>query len=77
MKFSLEIDLVNDAMDSSEELADALRRIATRIHDAKYVEQLNGEEGQDDITRGIMDANGNTVGEWTLYNERDDEQDGD
>jgi hypothetical protein len=74
MKFSLEMDLDNDAMNSSEELADALRRIATRIHDAKYVEQLNGEEGRDDITRGIMDVNGNTVGQWVLRNEQDDEE---
>lgn len=74
MKFSLEMDLDNDAMNSSEELADALRRIATRIYDAKYVEQVNGEEGHDDITRGIMDVNGNTVGQWVLRNEQDDEE---
>jgi hypothetical protein len=64
MHFNLHIELGNDAMQSSQDLVQALRGVAQRIQDAEYVEQCQ-QEG-DDIDRGISDINGNHIGEWSL-----------
>lgn len=51
--FTLKIALGNDAMNSPEEVAAALRAVADRLDAGR--------------TQGtILDANGNTVGTWDL-----------
>jgi hypothetical protein len=58
--FKLEIQLGNAAMRSSEDVAAALRAVSEKV-----------DAGD---TAGIVrDANGNTVGRWTLQNGRRDE----
>ena len=54
--FTLEITLGNDAMQTPQDVAAALRELANR---------LDALAGSDDEQR-IRDANGNTVGRWTL-----------
>lgn len=54
------ISLGNDAMNSSAHVADALRKIAKRIEETGYLE----DEELESLTRGVMDTNGSTVGEW-------------
>jgi len=53
MKFTLDIDLGNDAMRSPEDIAHALETVAHRLR--------NESDGD---TAPIRDTNGNTVGEW-------------
>ena len=56
MKFSVEIDLGNDAMRSELDLADALARIAKQI---KFYSACHiATDGK------VKDVNGNTVGRW-------------
>lgn len=62
-KFTLEIELGNDAMKSDADIARALRQVANRLRENKYTKVV---KGFGDVTRGIMDRNGNTVGLWTL-----------
>jgi hypothetical protein len=59
--FSLEINLENDAMSSSHELATVLRQVSKRIEDIDYLGRI-----EDELIRGIKDINGNTVGQWKL-----------
>ena len=61
MKFVLEIDLDNDAMQSSHALAGAISDLAERIAISGYVESV-----KDEIVRGVKDENGNTVGSWKI-----------
>ena len=53
-RFDLHIDLGNDAMQTGEDVAEALRRIATKL------ERSGHESGL------VMDLNGNKVGTWEL-----------
>lgn len=62
-KFTLEIELGNEAMKSDADIARALRQVANRLRENKYVATV---KGYGDVTRGIMDRNGNTVGFWIL-----------
>lgn len=55
MKFTLQIKLGNAAMQTSDDIADALRQVAGRHNLA-----TPGEFG------AIRDLNGNTVGEWKV-----------
>ncbi len=55
-KFSMHIDLGNDAMRTSRHVAAALHELATKIE----------RHGIMNTPRKIMDVNGNTVGEWHL-----------
>lgn len=60
MKFTLEIDLGNDAMQTSAHVADALRLLSRKI-------QLGGRALMDTEDYGkIMDDNGNSVGRWEV-----------
>jgi hypothetical protein len=52
-KFTLSIELGNEAMQTGEDVARALREVAKKL------------DGGDDSGR-IRDENGNTVGEWDL-----------
>ena len=54
------IEMSNDAMQTSFDVAEALRSIAERFVNNDYV------EFGDEVVRGIHDENGNTVGEWKL-----------
>ncbi len=61
MKFILEIELGNEAMKTGMDIATALERVASRFHNNyPFAEDLPG------LVRGIMDANGNTVGSWKI-----------
>ena len=54
MKFTLEIELGNDAMRTANDVANALDRIADEV----LFVGLTG--------RAIRDTNGNTVGKWEV-----------
>lgn len=59
MKFTLSIELGNEAMQDSEDVAHALRTVAGKV--AEYYAPLEGGE------RGsIRDLNGNTCGSWEV-----------
>jgi len=64
MKFTLSVTLGNEAMQSGEDIAQALRSVADKL------EALGGDpiEDMDDYDRSgrIADGNGNTVGRWSL-----------
>ena len=68
MKFTLEINLENDAMSSSADLSAALKKVAKRIETSEYIEyrQRKFVNCGESITRGIVDENGNTVGNWEI-----------
>jgi hypothetical protein len=63
MRFTLEIELGNDGMSTSSHLAAALNTVAKRIRANDYVRSI---DSGDEVTRGVMDVNGNSVGSWTL-----------
>jgi hypothetical protein len=56
MKFMLEIELGNDAMQTVEDVCEALRFAATRVN-------LSYEEPEADSSIPLYDRNGNTIGE--------------
>ncbi len=58
MRFVLTIELGNDAMQTSHDIANALRKVATRL--ALYP----ACEPQADNADAIRDDNGNRVGGW-------------
>lgn len=60
MVFSLTISSDNDAMQTSEDLAHTLRKVAD------YIDGMGGFDHPDGSSLGIRDDNGNTVGEWRL-----------
>jgi hypothetical protein len=71
MRFTLELELGNEALLTSEDLSAVLEKVGKRITSQDYVQHLLDEGSvmilsRADITRGIKDANGNTVGSWTL-----------
>ena len=59
MKFILEIELGNAEMRTSGQVAHALIDVASRIMNNRY-------PASKEIERGIMDANGNCVGNWSF-----------
>jgi hypothetical protein len=61
-KFELSIELGNEAMLGDDDIADALEKVAKRLRDNAYT----AANVQEDITRVILDYNGNGVGEWSL-----------
>ena len=56
MEFKVRIRLGNEAMQTAEDLADALRRLAEKVERA----DVSGDHGV------IMDTNGNRVGTWDI-----------
>ena len=58
MKFTLEIELGNEAMQTGDDVALALRRLSVKLVDARI------DVGADRGT--IRDANGNAVGKWAV-----------
>ncbi len=63
MRFTLEIELGNDAMRSFQDLRDALKRTITQLGSSRYCLKARPSDG--DGTR-IMDENGNAVGKWEI-----------
>ncbi len=66
MKFKLEIDLGNAAMQSFGDIANALLKVSNKLDERNECGQTpNGQ----DLER-IRDVNGNTVGKWKLTGRR-------
>ncbi len=59
-RFTLTIELGNDAMLTGQDIATALRKVAGQV-----AVQLEGEIKMADCAK-IRDANGNTVGLWEV-----------
>lgn len=68
-KFKLSITLGDDAMQEPAHVAEALRELAMKIDDLAARETA--------AKGGILDDNGNRVGEWTYENEPEEEDDDD
>lgn len=65
LKFFLEIELGDDAMQTNEDVASALRDTANYIGGIGVYEE--GEQIRWHLDAGhITDVNGNTVGEWEV-----------
>ena len=60
MRFTIDIELGNDAMRSRNHVANALRKIADKLIDAE-IHALHIEQ-----SGKIMDLNGNSVGLWAV-----------
>jgi hypothetical protein len=58
MKFSLEIELGNEAMQTYADIAQAVRLI--------FADFSNRHENAEDDAGRIYDANGNRVGQWNI-----------
>lgn len=56
-KFTLIINIGNDAMSTPDDVADALERVAEKIRRCNIEQDFNGP---------IMDLNGNKVGVWGI-----------
>lgn len=63
MKFTLEIELGNDAMQTYDDIAEALCSVADFLHDNTNVAGPNEATYSN---RQIFDANGNRVGSWDI-----------
>lgn len=61
MEFNLEIHLGSDAMQSAEDVAEALERTARQLRHLQHGEY------------GIFDLNGNKVGGWDMPDCREDD----
>jgi hypothetical protein len=57
MRFKLKIVTGNDAMDTPEDVADALRAVARTIQTVREIDDLGG---------AIFDGNGNRVGNYEV-----------
>lgn len=66
-KFTLEIELGNDAMQTSDDVAKVLEAVADRLVKREYLEDM---EVLETVTKGIKDANGNTIGSWRIGEEQ-------
>jgi len=58
MKFTLEIELGNDAMQTEADVADVLLRLRDKLKDMQGWEPGDGG--------AIFDVNGNTIAGWTV-----------
>jgi hypothetical protein len=61
MKFQLEIELGNDAMQTYDDVRQALKSVCAYLKEYRQGEEV---EAGDDTP--IRDLNGNTVGTWTV-----------
>lgn len=64
IKISINIDLGNDDMLSDDDVARALEKMASRFVQNRYVEMVDAEGY--DISRGVLDFNGNRIGDFTV-----------
>ena len=58
--FTVELELGNEAMESANDIATALRAIADQV------EQHNSQVLRPMHSRSVMDSNGNTIGSWNI-----------
>jgi len=63
MKFTIEIELGNDAMQSYQDVRDALKQVICKVGSAVY--SRSGTPSEGDGSK-IMDENGNSVGKWEV-----------
>lgn len=56
-KFTLVIKLGNDAMQTADDIAEALERVAKKVREIPTMQDFDGP---------IMDLNGNKVGVWGI-----------
>lgn len=63
MKFTLEIKLGNAAMQTGEDVAEALEETARKIRDTYGIDYVDEWAG---LGAFIRDANGNRVGRWSI-----------
>lgn len=68
MSLVLNLQIRIGSRQSSSAVANALDNVARRFRETAYVETLQRYPG-DQVTRAILDANGQSVGEWTLKEE--------
>lgn len=59
MRFFIKINMGNDSMDSSEDIALALKKVANRLETGLY-----DTHPDDEYEVTITDTNGNSVGKW-------------
>lgn len=59
MKFTLEITLGNEAMQSADDVLDAFKESVERLWEPG-ADLMQGDSGR------LMDENGNTVGSWRV-----------
>src|SRR4051812_31337399 len=65
--FTLRIELGNDVMLSSRNLADALATVADRVRASGYVETVEEQSDQNyEVDRMVHDNNGNEVGSFHI-----------
>lgn len=60
MNFSVNIQLGNEAMETGDDVARALRKIASDVSEHGVIADA------DEVRVGIRDENGNTVGYWKV-----------
>lgn len=74
MKFSVEIEMGNEGMQSFQDLRDALKQVATKLGSRQHCS--SGAPNDGDGSK-VMDVNGNAVGEWSIsandYEEEEEE----
>lgn len=56
-KFTVTIELGDDAMQDGQDVARALKEVARKVRDLRFSHADGG---------GIMDLNGNSVGKWEV-----------
>lgn len=66
MRFTLTIELGNDAMKNGDDLCKALRDVGQRIAVVLYRDVEISLATAAPLTRPIKDENGNTVGKWAI-----------
>jgi hypothetical protein len=73
MKFVLSINLGNDAMQTSGDVAEALWRVYRNLNSLTAARVGSGDAKLRDTDEGkIVDVNGNTVGAWEVKGPYDD-----
>lgn len=61
MKFQLEIELGNDAMQTYDDVSQALKSVRAYLKEYRQSEEVEADDNAP-----IRDLNGNTVGKWEV-----------
>lgn len=69
MKFTMEIELGNEAMKDGDHLARALRLAAGALTDGAPEELYQALERGEELHCRVWDVNGNVVGGWSVENQ--------
>ena len=72
---TLTINIGNDAMLSDHDVANALEGVAQRFRDARYVQTVaeEGERQGYNVDRPVFDGLGNTVGEFHVLHQKEED----